>query len=124
MTLSKRLNPILIFLAGLYAYFLLADNFLPLGLDEAYYWNWAKNLDWSYYDHPPMIAYIIAFFTNLGGDSELFVRLGGWFLMVKLSSQQTKTCPGRRSLSFTSPCYSRPGPLSKPLTRPSSFSGA
>lgn len=82
MTISKRQNIIPLFLAGLYAYFLLADNSLTLGLDEAYYWYWAKNLDWSYYDHPPMIAYIISFFTNLGGDSELFVRLGGWFLML------------------------------------------
>ena len=26
--------------------------------DEAYYWLWSKNLDWSYYDHPPLSAWI------------------------------------------------------------------
>jgi len=26
---------------------------------EAYYWNYAQHLDWSYFDHPPMIAWLI-----------------------------------------------------------------
>jgi 4-amino-4-deoxy-L-arabinose transferase-like glycosyltransferase len=28
--------------------------------DEAYYWQWARNLAWGYYDHPPLVAWIIA----------------------------------------------------------------
>jgi Dolichyl-phosphate-mannose-protein mannosyltransferase len=28
--------------------------------DEAYYWQWARNADWSYYDHPPLVAWLIA----------------------------------------------------------------
>jgi len=43
-------------------------------MDEAYYWQWGKNLSLSYYDHPPMIALILAVSTFLS-DSELFVRL-------------------------------------------------
>ena len=27
--------------------------------DEAYYWTWAQNLHLGYYDHPPLVAYII-----------------------------------------------------------------
>ncbi|MEZ4814824.1 MAG: glycosyltransferase family 39 protein [Bdellovibrionota bacterium] len=27
--------------------------------DEAYYWVWAQNLHLGYYDHPPMVAYLI-----------------------------------------------------------------
>jgi hypothetical protein len=27
--------------------------------DEAYYWTWAQNLHIGYYDHPPLVAYII-----------------------------------------------------------------
>jgi 4-amino-4-deoxy-L-arabinose transferase-like glycosyltransferase len=27
--------------------------------DEAYYWAWAQNFHLGYYDHPPMVAYII-----------------------------------------------------------------
>lgn len=29
--------------------------------DEAYYWYFARNLDWGYFDHPPMVAAWIAF---------------------------------------------------------------
>jgi 4-amino-4-deoxy-L-arabinose transferase-like glycosyltransferase len=45
----------------------------PLIDDEAYYWLWAHHLDWSYLDHPPLIAYLIALTTRVG-DSELWVR--------------------------------------------------
>ena len=52
-------------------------GYLELAPDEAYYWYWSKHLDLSYADHPPMVAYIMAIFTGLGGDTEFFVRLGG-----------------------------------------------
>lgn len=51
-------------------------NFVPLVPQEAYYWKYAKNLALSYFDHPPMTAYIIAFFTWIGGDNAFFIRLG------------------------------------------------
>lgn len=47
---------------------------LPVYLDEAYYWVWALMPDWSYYDHPPMVAWIIRPFTFLG-DGVFFLRL-------------------------------------------------
>lgn len=47
---------------------------LQLHYDEAYYWVWSKNLQLSYYDHPPMIAYLIRL-TTLFSDQEIFVRL-------------------------------------------------
>ncbi len=50
-------------------------NFVPLVPQEAYYWKYAKNLALSYFDHPPMAAYLIALFTGLGGDSIFFIRL-------------------------------------------------
>ncbi len=28
--------------------------------DTAYYWQWAQRLDWSYFDHPPLVAWHIA----------------------------------------------------------------
>lgn len=51
--------------------------FLPLDLcpDEAYYWDWSRQLDWGYYSKPPMIAWIIAAATSLGGPAEFVVRL-------------------------------------------------
>lgn len=30
--------------------------FLPVGFDEAYYFLYTQNLDWSYFDHPPAVA--------------------------------------------------------------------
>lgn len=32
---------------------------LPLANDEAYYWVWSHHLQWSYYDHPPMVAWLL-----------------------------------------------------------------
>lgn len=31
--------------------------FTPITEDEAYYWLWSQNLDWGYFDHPPMVAW-------------------------------------------------------------------
>jgi 4-amino-4-deoxy-L-arabinose transferase-like glycosyltransferase len=53
---------------------------LPLVPDEAYYWEWSRNLAAGYYDHPPAIAFAIRAGTELfalfGADaSPLSVRL-------------------------------------------------
>jgi 4-amino-4-deoxy-L-arabinose transferase-like glycosyltransferase len=42
--------------------------------DEAYYWMWSRWLAPSYYDHPPMVAYLIRLGTLLFGDSLLGIR--------------------------------------------------
>ncbi len=49
---------------------------LDLIPDESYYWEWSRNLDFSFYDQPPFIAYIIALFTFLGGHTEFALRIG------------------------------------------------
>jgi hypothetical protein len=63
---------------------------LPLAPDEAYYWTWSQRLDWSYFDHPPMVAWGIAAFGLLG-DSELMVRAFALFcgLVVTLALSWT-----------------------------------
>lgn len=43
--------------------------------DEAYYWDWSRQLDWGYYSKPPLIAWIIAASTGLLGSREWVVRL-------------------------------------------------
>jgi len=35
------------------------SSVLPFFSDEAYYWIWARHLQLSYYDHPPMIAWLL-----------------------------------------------------------------
>lgn len=64
-------------LLSILAFRLIYLAIFPLGLvaDEAYYWDWSRQLDWGYYSKPPLIAWIIALSTNLGGSTELFVRL-------------------------------------------------
>ena len=43
----------------------LASLPLPLGNGEAYYYSWSRFLDWSYYDHPPLIAWMVRLTTAL-----------------------------------------------------------
>jgi 4-amino-4-deoxy-L-arabinose transferase-like glycosyltransferase len=40
-----------------------------LEADEAYYWLWSRQLAPSYFDHPPMVAYLIRLGTLLLGDT-------------------------------------------------------
>ncbi len=53
---------------------LLQAVFTGLHSDESYYWMYSQNLDWGYFDHPPMAA----FFIHLGHlifPGELGVRI-------------------------------------------------
>jgi hypothetical protein len=50
---------------------------VELGNDEVYYRMYAQYLQWNYFDHPPMVGWLIRFTTaNLFFDHELFIRLG------------------------------------------------
>lgn len=49
---------------------------LGLVQDEAQYWDWTRHLQLTYYSKGPLIAWIIAFFTGLLGNTELGVRMG------------------------------------------------
>ena len=44
--------------------------------DEAYYWQWARHLDWGYYDNTPLAALVIRAFIGLFGSTEMGVRAG------------------------------------------------
>jgi hypothetical protein len=48
---------------------------LPMSNGEAYYYSWSRFLDWSYYDHPPLVAWMVRL-TTLFGSSPAAVRLG------------------------------------------------
>lgn len=53
----------------------IGSGMLDLAPDEAHYWDWSRRLDWSYYSKGPLVAYLIAVSTSLGGNTEFFVRL-------------------------------------------------
>ena len=38
---------------------LLQAGFTELLADEAYYWKYAQDLSWGYFDHPPVVAAMI-----------------------------------------------------------------
>lgn len=43
--------------------------------DDAYHWTWTQNLDWSYFDHPGMVAWLEKLSTMAFGDTRLGIRL-------------------------------------------------
>src|SRR5476649_864862 len=64
---------------------LVAAASTPLTFDEAYYWMWSKHLAGGYYDHPPMVAFVIRLGTMIAGDTELGVRLVSILLALPMS---------------------------------------
>jgi hypothetical protein len=68
---------------------------LELGNDEVYYQTYAQQLQWNYFDHPPMVALLIRLFTlNSFFHQEYFIRLGsifcaaaGTWLIFKIGSR-------------------------------------
>jgi 4-amino-4-deoxy-L-arabinose transferase-like glycosyltransferase len=56
---------------------------MGLAHDEAYYWLFSHNLDWGYFDHPPMVAIVIKMFSFLP-NSALALRLG--FVLMQFGS--------------------------------------
>jgi hypothetical protein len=51
--------------------FLLCDCPLDLAPDEAHYWHWSQNLDWSYYSKGPLVAWLIRASCDLVGPLAL-----------------------------------------------------
>ncbi len=56
---------------------LLIGSTIELGNDEVYYWTYAQHLQLNYFDHPPMVGWLIwATTLNQLLHYEIFVRLG------------------------------------------------
>lgn len=62
-----------ILLAVLFVLNLVQASITELIYDEAYYWYYAQNLSWGYFDHPSMVAFLIKL-SSLFFDGELGVR--------------------------------------------------
>lgn len=48
----------------------------PLFPDETYYWEFSRRLAAGYFDHPPVIAWLVRFGTGIFGETSLGVRFG------------------------------------------------
>ncbi|MBE9223359.1 glycosyltransferase family 39 protein [Cyanobacterium stanieri LEGE 03274] len=85
MTISKK-NPniqtqvYIILIIGLIIRAVIAF-FLNPGYDEAYYYLYTKNLDWSYFDHPPLVAITTGIGIWITGIVNQFtIRIGSLIL--------------------------------------------
>ncbi|MBL7970680.1 MAG: glycosyltransferase family 39 protein [Prolixibacteraceae bacterium] len=50
---------------------------IDLHSEEAQYWVWSKNMQFSYYSKPPLIAYLNWLSTSIFGDTLLGIRING-----------------------------------------------
>ena len=57
-------------------------NAVPLAPEEAYYWDYAQHPNLSYFDHPPMVAWVCRLGTAIFGDTEFGVRWLSSILML------------------------------------------
>lgn len=56
---------------------------VEFGNDEVYYWTYAMYPDWSHFDHPPMVGFVMQLFSlNLLFTSEFFLRLSSVIFMT------------------------------------------
>lgn len=70
-------KPLAALLAVFAAAKLVAASLVELGNDEVYYILYARYPDWSHFDHPPMVGWMVQLFTlNLSMTSDLALRLG------------------------------------------------
>ena len=81
---EKNINRTLFWLLAISAVIRgLAAASIEFGNDEVYYWTYALYPDWSHFDHPPMVGWMIQLFSlNLLFDSEFFIRLSSILFMT------------------------------------------
>ena len=48
------------------------------------HWVWSRFLSLSYYEHPPMIAWLIRFMTIIGGNTETTLEVGSQLLTISI----------------------------------------
>ena len=79
--MSKKLA---YFISAITIFRLLYAIILPVAPQEAYYWNYSRHPALSYFDHPPIAAYLIKLTTSLG-VSNFSIHLAAIILSVLMS---------------------------------------
>ena len=78
---------------------------VPVFPDESYYWEWSRHLAAGYFDHPPVIAFLIRAGTGALGATPLGVRFGAWLagsLGIALIVLLARDLGGPRAAVWTS----------------------
>ncbi|MEP6466289.1 MAG: glycosyltransferase family 39 protein [Parafilimonas sp.] len=87
---------------------------IEFGNDEVYYWTYAQHLQLCYFDHPPLVAFFIRFFTfNLHFNNEIFVRftaiagaaINTWLIYKILSRIKNEKAGFYAALLYTACVY-------------------
>jgi len=94
---------------------------LTIGLapEEAYYWTWSQNLDLSYFDHPPLVAYTIRALTEIFGQSVFTIHLSAllWSTLTFMAlALFTERISGSKAAAYASVVW-----LATPLTQLGGF---
>ena len=81
---------------------LLQAAYTELLKDEAYYWYYAKQLKWGYFDHPPFVALLASTSAFLSGEiglrlGSIFLSIGAYFLVFFSLEKETQQ---RHSTNF------------------------
>ena len=79
---------------------LLQSVFTGLHSDESYYWMYSRNLDWGYFDHPPMAAFFI-YLGTLVLPGEAGVRIVIILLSAITFALIMNQLRGKQDLYFT-----------------------
>ncbi|HMC82846.1 MAG TPA: glycosyltransferase family 39 protein, partial [Candidatus Polarisedimenticolia bacterium] len=87
---------------------------VPVSGDEAYYWQCSRHADWSYFDQPPLMIWLIGGSTRLLGVTETATRLPA--VAIGLAIPLTLLGIGRRLFSDRrAPLWAFVGLLATPL---------
>jgi 4-amino-4-deoxy-L-arabinose transferase-like glycosyltransferase len=84
--MSRNVRAALVIAAQATVLRFLFSAWLPLTPDEAYYWQWSRTLAAGYFDHPPMVAWLIAASTAIFGSAEWAIRLPAVLGMAALTA--------------------------------------
>lgn len=101
---AGSLRQVMLLVAALTLIRLAAAAVLGLAADEAYYWTWSRHLSPGYFDHPPMVAWLVRLST-LAGHGPLDIRwlsvllgalasLGVWRLVIRLTDDARAALAG------------------------------
>ena len=83
---SQKVNPSVIsLLLGGLLFRIIVAIWLPPGFDEAYYYMYSQHLDWSYFDHPALVALTTGLGTWLTGEVSPFTIRWGALLLHTVS---------------------------------------
>lgn len=74
MNQTRYISPFFFVIALFFLFRLIFILSADLLVEEAYYWNYSNHLDFSFLDHPPMVALLIKLGTFIFGTNEWGVR--------------------------------------------------